>query len=426
MWPYFAQLNRYMTRLQYLSQTGKIVATVALYRDALTHGAEELPPTPPLNQAIMDAGYHYDHINEDSLLQSKVNGKSLVTLGGTSYSALVLPSIVSISPQLAERIESFVSQGLPVFISGEPPLRASGFTPNDEDTRRVLRVVSRIRQSPNCHVAGDTSHLISQLSNLVEPNVRFHGEPLPFLQKKLNGTDVFFFRNPSDEIRRLDAQFETRGEPELWDAWAGEMQSIRHQRLTANKIAIQLDLQPLSSVLIVFSPEQNGSSPAMQLSQRTLVKTQVLGKNGWNLTATGITPASESSNIRRMLPLLIDWSLDEELRGFSGRGIYTTNFTIAEGLRENRIILNLGDVREVAEVKINDKEVGTLLLRPYEVDITDHVQPGANALEIAVTNTLFNAMAMREHRTFAPGPTENASGLMSGGLIGPVMIKAVR
>lgn len=426
LWPYFAQLNRYITRLQYLSQTGKIVGTVALYRDALTHGAEELPPTPPLNQGIMDAGYHYDHINEDSLLRSKVLEKRLITVGGTIYRALVLPSMPSMSPQLAEKIESFVSQGLPVFISGEPPLRASGFTPNDEDTQRLQRAMSRIRQSPNCHVAGDTSHLISQLSNLVNPNVKFNGQPLPSLQKRLNGTDVFFFRNPSDETQRLDAAFEVQGKPELWDTWTGEMHAIPHQRLGANKTVIQLDLQPLCSALIVFSLEQNRPASMTQISQRTLMRTQELRTNGWNLTATGISQAGDGINIRRNLPLLIDWSLDEELRGFSGRGTYTTSFTVPEGFRENRIVLNLGDVREVAEVKLNGKGAGTLLLRPYEVDITDHVQPGANALEITVINTLFNAMTLREHRTFAPGPTENASGLMSGGLIGPVMIKLVQ
>lgn len=351
LWPYFAQLNRYITRLQYLSQTGKIVAKVALYRDALTHGADEMPPAPPLNQAMMDAGYHYDHINKDSLLQCKIQAKALITAGGTIYRALVLPSMPYISPQLVEKIESFASQGLPVFFSGEPPLRASGFTPNDKGTRQVQQAVSRIRQSPNCHVAGDTSHLMSELSNLVEPNVRFHGKPLPFLQKRLSGVDSFFFRNPSDETRRLDATFEARGRPELWDAWSGGVQAISYQRLTANKTAIQLDLQPLSSALVVFSPEQNGAAAMTQFSQRTLVRTQELRTNGWNLTAMGITSAGDSVNIRRTLPFLIDWSLDDELRGFSGRGIYATSFTVPGGFRENRIILNLGDVREVAEVK---------------------------------------------------------------------------
>lgn len=80
-------------------------------------------------------------------------------------------------------------------------------------------------------------------------------------------------------------------------------------------------------------------------------------------------------------------------------------------------------MRDVAEITVNGKQVATLLLRPYEVDITDSVQPGENQLEVAVTNTLFNSMALREPPAFRPGFTENLSGLMSGGLIGPVQIK---
>ena len=69
LWPYFAPLNDYMARVQYLSQAGTNVAAVALYRNDLAHGANEVPPAPKLNQALMDAGYNYDHINVDSLMQ---------------------------------------------------------------------------------------------------------------------------------------------------------------------------------------------------------------------------------------------------------------------------------------------------------------------------------------------------------------------
>jgi hypothetical protein len=227
-------------------------------------------------------------------------------------------------------------------------------------------------------------------------------------------------------VGRLDAEFEVDGEPELWDAWTGEMRAIPHQKLTADKTVVELELQPFSSALIVFSPEQNESAAMSKVPQRTLVATQEIKTAGWNFTATGSTSTSAGTTIRRTLPVLIDWSLDEELRGFSGRGVYTTNFTVPAEFHESRIMLDLGDVREVAEVKINSRLVGTVLLRPYEVDITDTVQPVVNTLEIAVTNTLFNAMVLREHKPFAPGPTENASGLMSGGLIGPVSLRAIR
>lgn len=88
-------------------------------------------------------------------------------------------------------------------------------------------------------------------------------------------------------------------------------------------------------------------------------------------------------------------------------------------------MLDLGEVRDAAEVIVNGHPAGTLLLRPYQIDITALVQPGENALEITVTSTLFNAMVLREPRTFRPGPAENPSGLTSAGLIGPVRVQVL-
>jgi len=122
---------------------------------------------------------------------------------------------------------------------------------------------------------------------------------------------------------------------------------------------------------------------------------------------------------------LIDWSLDSELRGMSGRGVYSTTFTLSAVDAGKQLILDLGSVRDVAEITINSKPAATLLLRPYQTDITDFVRPGENTLEIAVTNSLYNSMTLREPRAFRPGPTENPSWLMSAGLIGPVQIKVM-
>jgi hypothetical protein len=107
----------------------------------------------------------------------------------------------------------------------------------------------------------------------------------------------------------------------------------------------------------------------------------------------------------------------------SGRGVYSTKFTLSAADAGEQLILDLGSVRDVAEVRINGKSAATLLLRPYQTDVTDFIQPGENVLVIAVTNALFNSMVLREPRPFRSGPTENPSGLMSSGLIGPVQMK---
>ena len=421
-WPYFAQLNGYITRLQYISQVGTNIAAVALYRNDLAHGADEVPPTPKLNQAIMDAGYNYDHINTDSLLHCSVREKNLISKGGARYGALILPPLDSLDATLSEQLQSFAAAGLPLFIAGNTPSRAEGLLQNARESQRVQAAMRSLHSLHNVYFSADIAGIVSLLKLAANPNAKFHGEALPFIQKRIGRMNAFFLRNDSDTVQHLNVEFEAEGTPELWDPWTGQTASLASHRRKGTWVEIQLELQPLSSALIIFDP--HGASSAITApATRSLKRSEEIGSGGWKLTATGFVSSGKAASIRRDLPILIDWSLDRELRGFSGRGDYSTTFTLHRADAGGRIILDLGNVRDVAEISVNGKPAATLLLRPYQVDITDLIQPGENALEISVTNTLFNSMVLREPRTFRPGPTENPSGLMSAGLIGPVQVK---
>jgi hypothetical protein len=424
LWPYFAPLNDYMARVQFLSQAGTNVAAVALYRNDLAHGADEMPPTPKLNQALMTAGYNYDHVNVDSLLRSTARDKMLVTQGGAEYRALVLPVLDAIDAGLAEKIESWARAGLPILFAERMPARADGFEQNAEDSKRVLAAMGAMRGLPNVFIAADRVELVTKLELAAEPNVRFHGEVLPFIQKRIGKANAFFLRNETDAARHLHAEFETQGTAERWDPWSGQITAIAEARRKGDWVELDFDLEPFGSALIVFDAEGGGAADVTAKQPGTLKRMEPIGAGGWKLAATGLVPSGKTAEIERELSALIDWSLDSELRGFSGRGVYTTTFTVTEDAR-SRLILDLGNVREVAEVTVNGKHAATLLLRPYQVDITGLVRTGENALEIAVTNTLYNAMTLRDPRAFHPGPVENPSGLMSGGLMGPVQMRVM-
>ena len=421
LWPYFAPLNDYLTRVQYLSQVSTNLAAVALYRNDLVHGANQVPPAPKLNQALLDAGFNYDHINVDSLMYCTVRNKLLVTRGGAQYRALVLPALDAIDVTLAEKIESWASAGLPILFADRIPSRADGLL---ENTGRVQTAMRAMRRLPNVHVATDHAGLVTMLGRVAEPNVRFHGEALPFIQKRIGKMNAYFLRNETDAARHVRAEFEAEGTPELWNPWTGQTAAIAETRRKSDWAEIDLDLDPFGSALIVFNPEDDGAAVATPKQPSKLKRMEPIGAGGWKLAATGLVPSGKTAEIQRDLPQLIDWSLDSELRGFSGRGVYTTTFTVAADA-VSRLILDLGNVREVAEVTVNGEHAATLLLRPYQVDITDFVRPGENALAVAVTNTLYNAMILRDPQVFHPGPTENPSWLMPGGLIGPVCVKVM-
>ena len=57
-----------------------------------------------------------------------------------------------------------------------------------------------------------------------------------------------------------------------------------------------------------------------------------------------------------------------------------------------RIILDLGKVKNVAEISVNKRKVAVLWHSPFEIDITDYCKEGENVLDIDVTNLWPNRM----------------------------------
>ena len=94
-----------------------------------------------------------------------------------------------------------------------------------------------------------------------------------------------------------------------------------------------------------------------------------------------------------------------------------------------RVVLDLGDVRDLATVKVNGREFTTLWLPPWRVDITAAVKPGENALEIEIINPWNNRLvgdaslpADRRKTSLALATVTEQAPLMPAGLLGPVRV----
>ena len=91
-------------------------------------------------------------------------------------------------------------------------------------------------------------------------------------------------------------------------------------------------------------------------------------------------------------------------------------------------------MKDLAEVSVNGKALGTLWKPPYQVDVTGVLKPGANQLEIKVTNQWTNrqigdrslpageAGACRRRRHDGQSRDAGARLLPESGLIGPVTL----
>jgi hypothetical protein len=101
------------------------------------------------------------------------------------------------------------------------------------------------------------------------------------------------------------------------------------------------------------------------------------------------------------LAQLMDWTRHEDfgIRHFSGTASYQTNLSIGpEALKSSqRILIDLGEVREMAELIVNGHPAGYLWKPPYRSDITSLLNPGENELEVRITNVWANRLIGDAH-----------------------------
>jgi hypothetical protein len=113
---------------------------------------------------------------------------------------------------------------------------------------------------------------------------------------------------------------------------------------------------------------------------------------------------------------------DAGVQYFSGTATYITHWNMpALPVAGKHILLDLGRVEVIAEVIVNDRNLGIIWTRPYQVDITTALQKGNNRLVIKVTNLWPNRLIGDEQYPdvdkYAPGAYTSGHESLVGGYI---------
>jgi hypothetical protein len=130
---------------------------------------------------------------------------------------------------------------------------------------------------------------------------------------------------------------------------------------------------------------------------------------------------------------LVSWTKrpEEGIRFYSGTATYSRSFDLPTGIEPDgrRIMLDLGDVRNLAEVRLNGKNLGVLWAMPFRVDVTEAVKPTKNQIEIDVVNFWPNRVIGDQYLPVERRLTRSnirkltkQTPLMESGLLGPVTI----
>jgi hypothetical protein len=98
-----------------------------------------------------------------------------------------------------------------------------------------------------------------------------------------------------------------------------------------------------------------------------------------------------------------------------------------------KLVLDLGKVKEIAEVSVNGKPVGAIRWKPpFQADVISALKPGSNHIEVKVTNLWPNRIigdrrpnATRKYAWLDYKPFRANSPLLEWGLLGAVELYSV-
>ncbi len=413
----------YMARSSYMLQQGRNVADVAYFY------GEEAPLTGLFAKAVpgdLPTANAFDFVNPDVLLNQLSNdGADLVAKSGARYKALYLGgSSARMSLAVLKRIDALVRGGATLIgekPSGSPALQddpleftriADALWSGDDGKGRVLASHDPDSALAKLGIAADLTYTRAAADT-----------SLRFVHRKTADAEIYFVTNRKNRVEPTTLSFASTGKaPEWWDAATGTAKPLGYTT-KEGRTEIAMTLKPWQSGFVVF---RKAGPPNLAIP--AVVRTPVAALSGpWALTFQPGRGAPASVT----LPALEDWTknTDPGVRYFSGTATYQRTLKVPAIKASQRVILDLGDVRDLAEVTVNGKSAGVLWQPPYEADITALVRNGTNALEIRVTNLWVNrligdAQPGAKPITFTTMKTYRADApLRPSGLIGPVTLQ---
>jgi len=424
----------YLTRSSYLLQQGKFVADVAYFYGedsnitALFGGKSPAVP----------AGYNFDYFNGDAVLHrlAVANGR-LTTPSGMSYRVLVLDDNARhmVLPVL-RKLRELVNAG--AVVVGPKPADTPSLS---DDAKEFHTIADQLWGAGNgVRTVGKgkvfAGQTLAEALSVLHVGADFdYTKPEPdtqllYVHRKLADGDLYWVDNRMARVENVEATFRVTGKtPELWHADTGVMEPASY-RIAAGHTTVPLHLQPYDAVFVVF--RKAAAAPSRTLPVRVETKVATLA-GPWEIAFQPDRGAPAKATFDQ----LVSWSdsADAGVKYFSGTGAYTKTVDAPAAWFKPgaRLWLDLGDVKNLAEVRVNGKTVGIAWKPPFRLDVTGTLKPGANAVEIRVTNLWVNRLVGDQQPDVAKKYTYTSqrfytadSPLLPSGLLGPVeVIQAV-
>jgi hypothetical protein len=376
------------------------------------------------------------------VIDPAANGAGVLFPEGPRYRAIVIDER-ALPAAVAERLADEAAQGLAVVLVGDLPAKDTGLNGSDA---RVQAAIARLIAEPTVARVATQAQAATALAQLrVVPAAKWSAPAQVYTQhRETADADYFYVYNATNDPVSIDGSFATTGRPYTLNLWTGAVDRVAAWSQSGGRTTVPLRLKPLGTTVLAF--RKGEASPARHVTSTDPVRETVAGEgnlvelrdtNGgartvrfsdgttatvtlpalpapitpaaWKLHVDG-TAATGTTPYALELTELKDWRQLPQLATASGVGTYTTTVQLPDGWTapERGTYLDHGAVAGSVKVFVNGTRVAPDSVAGRDWDVSGHLKPGANELEVVLSTPLGNTVRPAESEPY--------------GLLGPVQL----
>ncbi len=459
-WSMASAYHTYLARCQHLLRQGRTVADILYLAAEGAPNVFRAPVSATIGHPPDRRGHNFDGCAPDTLIaRAEVENGRITFPGGTRYQVLVLPNEETMTPALLRKINALVQAGARVV--GPPPKKSpslSGYPACDMEIRELAATLwstqntkGRVLWGDEFQVAGlastsseavpkgpDVSTTYAEYdavarflqSDGVPPDFESAG-PIRHTHRTTDDGEICFVSHRGNGRFETTCRFRVTGrQPELWHPVTGLRRALRVEASEAGSTAIRLVFEPLESYFVVFPKERTEAAREMESMDFRMTREVLRAAGPWDVSFD----PKWGAPARVKWDGLSDWSqhTDPGIRFYSGQATYRTTLEVpADRSGWSGVWLDLGEVRNLARVRCNGRDLGVVWCAPWRVEVTHVLKGGSNDIEVTVANLWPNrligdaALPPEQRRTWTTSnPYKAGAPLLPSGLLGPVTLQA--
>jgi hypothetical protein len=444
-WPQAGAFFAYLNRCHFLLQQGLPVADVLHFYGENIPAFVRLKTDDPAGAA---PEYDYDVIDLTALLaRTRVDAAGRVVLpDGVSYPLLSIAPHDALGLPALRHLAGLVREG--ATLAGRRPAKPYGLAGGAAAEAEFAKLAAELwgaaapgAKEPQRYgrgrVFGDepARAILARLG--VPRDFAWTGGDgttmIDYIHRRTADAEIYFVANRENRREPGTAAFRVTGRrPELWDPVTGARRALPAFTADSAVTRVPLRFEPEQAFFVIFreplKPAARGDAAAANF-----VDPEPFARVSGPWTVRFDPAWGGPAEV--VFDELTDWTKrpEEGIRHYSGAATYEKTFSVDAPPAGRRLFLDLGELKNLAEVTLNDRPLGVLWSSPFRVDVTGVLRAGENRLRVKLVNLWPNRLigdqqlpeaARRTKTNITKFEVPAEQTLRPSGLFGPVQVLA--